>query len=120
MTKTIMTAFFCAIPLFAYASLSDEEVKAGICILANQGVHTVATERQAGTPKPQVKSLLDKQAQELSQKFSSPNFVSSVGQVWHEVLEDIYALPVLPSQSEKEAFVSDITQEAFLSCMSAL
>lgn len=104
----------------ASANLSNEQLSAGICIIANQGIHTVATERQAGTSKQATKAKLDKELAQLRRSFKDPKFIQGISSVWYRALDMIYTMPVLPKQADKTAFISGITEDAFQSCMDNL
>lgn len=120
MKKLITLVFVSCFGLSSWANLSNEQLQAGICIIANQGIHTVATERQAGTSKQNAKVKLDKELVELKRRFKNPRFVQGIQGVWYRALDTVYQKPVYKTQAEKDAFVSGITQEAFTSCMESL
>lgn len=100
--------------------LTDEQFQASMCILANQGVYLSATERQSGTPKDEAKALMKKELEALSKQFTNKTFTNAIGTVWHRILEGVYEMPIQPTVQDKEAFISDITQQSFLSCMNAV
>lgn len=101
----------------SYESLSDNELSAGICIIANQGVYTAASERQAGNNKAAAKKQLESDLKQLSKSFSNQKFIHSIGQIWYQSLDKVYQMPIMNSKSDKARFVSVVTEEAFLSCM---
>lgn len=108
----------CALP--AYANLSNEQLNAGICILASQGIHTAASERQAGTSKVQAKAKIDQDLTTLKQTFKNPRFIQGIQGIWYKGLDTVYQKPIYKTKSEKESFVSGITQDALASCMDNL
>lgn len=118
-TFFIVTFFglFATTQAMANTTLSNDEMRASICIIANQGVHTAASDRQAGKSKSVAKKQLDKDLNKLSKSFSNPQFISNIGQVWYQGLDKVYQMPVFETKSQKQQFVSVVTQEAFLSCM---
>lgn len=109
----------CLSPL-AHANLNNEQLNAAICILANQGIHTSAVERQAGTSKQAAKTKLDQELTQVRSQFKDARFVDNIGKVWYRALDTIYGMPIQPNQADKEAFISGITQEAFQSCIDSL
>lgn len=121
--KALMALLFAACTLSANAAnpaLTDEQLQASMCILANQGVYLSATERQAGTPKAKAKALMQKEFEALSKQFTNKKFTNAIQTVWYRTLEGIYEMPIQPTVQDKEAFISDITQQSFLSCMDAV
>ncbi len=127
--KLLLTAFVALMGLNSSAvaqeqntqvSLSDDEVRAGICIIANQGIYTVASERQAGKDKVSTKKQLDKELKQLGKKFNDQQFLQGISDVWYHSLDRVYQLPVFETPEEKEAFVSIVTEEAFMSCINSL
>lgn len=124
-TKTMMKKFLLALILStvclpSYANLSNEQFGAAVCMLANQGIHTAASERQAGTSKQNTKAKLDKDLATLRQNIKNPRFIQSIQSVWYKALDTVYQKPVYKTKAEKDAFISGITQEAFRSCMENL
>lgn len=107
----------CAISTAHADTLSDDETYAGICIIANQGIYTAASQRQAGVSKSAAKKQLDKDLAQLSKAFSSQKFVSNISDVWYTSLDKIYQMPVMDNKEDKAQFVSIVTEEAFVSCM---
>lgn len=101
-------------------ALSNEQMQASMCILANQGVYLSASERQAKTPKSHAHALIKKELDTLSEKFTNQKFTEAIGAVWYRALEDIYQMPIQNTAQQKQDFVSDITQQAFLSCMDSV
>lgn len=121
MKKFLMTLILSGASLSVYANpSSDQQVHAALCILANQGIHTAASERQAGASKQTAKAKLDKDLAILRQKFKNPRFVQGIQSVWYRALDTVYQKPVYKTQAEKDAFVSGITQEALRSCTESL
>lgn len=103
------------------AALSGDEMDAGICIIATQGIHTAASERQAGTSQAQTKKKLDGELAKLNHSFKAQSqFINTIKNVWYGALKDIYQLPIAKTKDEKNAFVSDITEQAFVSCLNHL
>lgn len=99
------------------SALSNEQMQASMCILANQGVYLSASERQAGTSKAKAKAVIKKELDTLNQQFTNQTFTKAIGTVWYRALDDIYKMPIQNTAQQKQDFVSDITQQAFLSCM---
>lgn len=107
---------------FAYAGdlvgvLSDDEMTAGICILATSGVHTAISERQAGNDKKVAKRLLDAEIKKLHTAFSNATFLQGIADSWRRALDSAYELPIQAKTEDKQSLVSAVTQEAFVSCM---
>lgn len=121
MKKFLLAIILSTSTLSAHANLSNEQLSAALCILANQGIHTAASERQAGASKQTTKAKLDKDLTVLRQKFKKhPQVAQGIQSVWYRALDTVYQKPVYKTQAEKNAFVSGITQEAFRSCMENL
>lgn len=118
--KSLVLVSVLGLGINASANLSNEQLSAGICILANQGIHTAATERQAGTSKQAAKAKLDKEVAQLRRSFKDPKFVQGISGVWYRALDMVYTMPVLPKQADKTAFISGLTEDAFRSCMDSV
>lgn len=97
--------------------LSDEKMIAGVCIVATSGVHTAISERQAGSDKASTKRLLDGELTNLRRSFSNQAFLQGISDSWGRALDSIYALPVEATPEGKQAMVSAVTKDAFISCM---
>ncbi len=116
--SVVLAAFVLGTAATAHAdTLSDDETYAGICIIANQGVYTAASQRQAGISKSAAKKQLDKDLAQLSKSFSSQHFVNNIRNVWYTSLDKVYQMPVMDNEDGKAQFVSIVTEEAFVSCM---
>lgn len=98
-------------------AMTKEELQAGICIIANQGVHTVVTERQNGTAKSQTKKMLDNDLKKIRSSFKNTRFVQGIETAWYRALDDIYQMPIQKDTYSKQIFISGITEDAFISCM---
>lgn len=98
-------------------ALSNDELHAGICIIANQGIHTVVSQRQAGIPKSAVKRQLDKDLMQLSKSFSNPMFIRHIGSIWYANLDAIYKIPIMDNDVHKARFISAVTEKGLVSCM---
>lgn len=103
----------------AHASTKDDEVLAGMCIIANQGIYNAASARQAGLPKKEAVAAMHKQLGELKKSFRQEEFLTMIGRTWSAALERVYEMPILPTQKQRDAFVKDTTEQALLSCMAS-
>lgn len=106
--------------LSAQATLTDDEMVAGVCIIANQGAYTAMNERQAGHQKNQAKAQLDVEFSKLSRSFKDQSFLQGVQSAWLRALEESYAVPVMSSSADKQAIVSQFVEEGINSCMQTL
>lgn len=99
-----------------------DEVNAGICMLASQGVFTAATERQAGTSKEKTQKILANDLKVIQKKFAKNHHqtVVFVDLAWQKGLDIIYKSPVYEDEATKKTFVSQATEAAYLSCLDDL
>lgn len=103
----------------AHAATKDDELLAGVCIIANQGIYNAASARQSGLSKKEATVAMQKQLSELKKSFRQEQFLAMIGRTWSAALERLYETPVLPTQKERDAFVKDTTEQALLSCMAS-
>lgn len=103
----------------AHAANKDDELLAGVCIIANQGIYNAATARQSGLSKKEATIAMQKQLGELKKSFRQERFLAMIGHTWSSALEQLYQMPVLPTKKEQEAFIKDTTEQALLSCMAS-
>lgn len=117
----LLTCLFTQSAMAMTASpLSDDEMTAGICILATSGVHTAVSERQAGRDKAATGRLLDKELAALHSSFSSTQFLQGMADSWARALDSAYELPIEADADNKQVLISAVTKDAFVSCMQYL
>lgn len=124
MKKSLLALALCAPVVFANTNssitLSDEQVNAGICIVATQGIYTANQDRQAGLSKAAAKKNLDNDLKKLSKFFNNQAFLHRIAGIWYRGLDSAYQSSIMASPEERTEFVSVVTDEAMRSCVESL
>ncbi|MDO5651943.1 MAG: hypothetical protein Q4G13_07430 [Moraxella sp.] len=116
---TITTLALLMSNVHAASSASEhEELRVQICSIATSGIKIAATERQAGKSKPATKRKLDRELQELSKNVKNQTFVNHITDTWYRGLDKVYQDPLLKTNEEKAVYISTLTADAIVSCLS--
>lgn len=111
----------CVLPAYANeAQAQVDEQLVAMCMVVTSGIHNVAEERQKGVSKQKAQKQLEKDINSLSKHFSNKNFVGFVGDSWKKGLDIIYTMPIQSTEQDKKAFVSQVVDRAFVSCLDDL
>lgn len=96
------------------------DVNVGMCMVVVSGVHTAATERQAGTSKNNAQKILEADLQKVAQTFSDKMFVKFVEESWFKGLDVVYNLPIQSEDDKKAQFITETTRASFEVCLTNL
>ena len=121
--KRLLWAIGLIFVLPTYANDSQvqiDEQTVAMCMVVTSGVYNVAVEHQQGTSKQKAQKQLEKDINSLSKRFSDKNFVGFVGDSWKKGLNIVYTMPVQETKEDKEAFISQVVDRAFVACLDDL
>ena len=121
--KRLLWAIGLIFVLPTYANDSQvqiDEQTVAMCMVVTSGVYNVAVEHQQSTSKQKAQKQLEKDINSLSKRFSDKNFVGFVGDSWKKGLNIVYTMPVQETKEDKEAFISQVVDRAFVACLDDL